>query len=172
MSKPKPLPEIKACPSGCRRVEVWKFGGSDLFQVRSCHGWNGPARSSPRAAILAWNRRSDADAERRRVDEIVTDTAKWLVRVGYPVSAERLMNAHDRGEVTGKPAAPEPLIVSKPGVQGGKPCVRGTRIMVATLQAASEGWDNEEILRQYPSLIPEGLAAALAYKLPGKRGQR
>jgi uncharacterized protein (DUF433 family) len=66
----------------------------------------------------------------------------------------------------------KPWIVSKPGVMGGKPCVRGTRITVETLQAVNHEWTTLEILEQYPGLTSEGLAAALAYKLPAKKGAK
>ena len=63
---------------------------------------------------------------------------------------------------------PEPWIVSRPGVLGGKPCVRGTRVTVEQLQAASKEWNIQQMLTAYPQVYPEALGAALAYKLPAK----
>ena len=58
----------------------------------------------------------------------------------------------------------EPWIVSKPGVLGGKPCIRGTRISVElVLELLASGASREDILRTYPHIPPEGLAAAIQY---------
>jgi uncharacterized protein (DUF433 family) len=58
----------------------------------------------------------------------------------------------------------EPWIVSKPGVLGGKPCIRGTRISVElVLELLASGASREEILRTYPHIPPEGLSAAIQY---------
>ncbi|GAA6742923.1 MULTISPECIES: DUF433 domain-containing protein [Thermus] len=55
-------------------------------------------------------------------------------------------------------------IASDPGVLGGKPVVRGTRLSVAFLLGLlAQGWSREEILANYPQLPPEGLQAALAF---------
>ena len=46
----------------------------------------------------------------------------------------------------------------------GKACIRGTRIMVSVVLAnLAAGVEREELLRQYPSLPPEAIQAALAY---------
>lgn len=79
----------------------------------------------------------------------------------------------DHCAVSETKAKPKPWIVSKPGVMGGKPCVRGTRVTVETLQALAPLYkSNEQILAMYPSVTAEGLAAALAYRLPGKGKRR
>ena len=55
-------------------------------------------------------------------------------------------------------------ITLDPGVMGGKPCIRGLRVTVATiigLLAAGRGRD--EILRAYPYLEPEDIDQALSY---------
>jgi uncharacterized protein (DUF433 family) len=53
---------------------------------------------------------------------------------------------------------------SDPGVCGGEICARGTRVPVTViLDNLAEGSGNDEILRSYPSLKPEHIAAALAY---------
>ena len=46
----------------------------------------------------------------------------------------------------------------------GKPCIRGTRIMVSVvLDYLTAGEPVEELLRQYPQLAAEDVRAALAY---------
>ena len=55
-------------------------------------------------------------------------------------------------------------IVSSPGVLGGKPCVRGTRISVEhILELLASGAEREDILYAYPQVTAEGLMAALQY---------
>jgi len=51
-----------------------------------------------------------------------------------------------------------------PKVCHGKPCITGTRIMVSIiLDYLRAGDPREEILRQYPTLKPEDIDAALGY---------
>jgi uncharacterized protein (DUF433 family) len=51
-----------------------------------------------------------------------------------------------------------------PRVCHGKPCIKGTRIMVSiVLDYLRAGEPHEEILRQYPTLKSEDIDAALAY---------
>ncbi len=46
----------------------------------------------------------------------------------------------------------------------GVPCIRGLRIPVAAVVGmVSEGMSNEEILKAYPDLEPEGIREALKY---------
>ena len=55
-------------------------------------------------------------------------------------------------------------IVSNPGVLGGKPCVRGTRISVEhILELFASGATREDILRAHPQVTADGLLAALQY---------
>jgi uncharacterized protein (DUF433 family) len=55
-------------------------------------------------------------------------------------------------------------IVTKPGVLGGKPCVRGTRISVEfIIELFASGASREEVLAAYPQVTADGLSAALAY---------
>ena len=61
------------------------------------------------------------------------------------------------------------VVVSNPGIHGGKPTISGTRITVETIQAVARDWSMLRILREYPGLTPAGVAAALVYKLPAKR---
>ena len=58
----------------------------------------------------------------------------------------------------------EGLVVSVPGVLGGKPVIRGTRISVAfVLQSLASGMTVEELLKGYPHLTREGVLAAVEY---------
>lgn len=55
-------------------------------------------------------------------------------------------------------------IVVDPQVAGGKPCIRGTRVYVATiLDGLAEGLSPEQIADHYPQLGIEDIRAALAY---------
>jgi uncharacterized protein (DUF433 family) len=55
-------------------------------------------------------------------------------------------------------------ITTNPQVCHGKPCIRGTRIMVAViLDNLAEGLTPEEIVREYPPLTDLDVRAALAY---------
>ena len=55
-------------------------------------------------------------------------------------------------------------IVSSPGVLGGKPCVRGTRITVEhLLELLASGASREDVLAAHPQVTAEGLSAALQY---------
>lgn len=51
-----------------------------------------------------------------------------------------------------------------PEICHGKPCIKGTRVMVSiVLDYLSAGESEEEILKQYPTLKPEDIRAAVAY---------
>ena len=51
-----------------------------------------------------------------------------------------------------------------PGTCGGKPCIRGHRIWVSLiLDFLAAGQSFEEILANYPQLVPEDLRACMAY---------
>ena len=51
-----------------------------------------------------------------------------------------------------------------PAVCHGKPCIKGTRIMVSViLDYLGAGEPRAEILCQYPSLTPEDIDAAVAF---------
>ena len=65
------------------------------------------------------------------------------------------------------------LIVSDPSVLGGKACVRGTRLSVDfLLELAASGAKQQEIVRQYPQLTGEGLAAAFQYAALALKGEQ
>lgn len=56
-----------------------------------------------------------------------------------------------------------PRIESKPGVQGGRPVIAGTRIPAETiLECHRAGWDLLRILAEYPGLTQADVEAALA----------
>ncbi|MDQ3738230.1 MAG: DUF433 domain-containing protein [Actinomycetota bacterium] len=60
-------------------------------------------------------------------------------------------------------ALPE-LVTIDPAVCHGKPCIRGTRVLVTViLDAIAAGMSTEEILAEYPTLTAEGVRAAAAY---------
>ena len=57
-----------------------------------------------------------------------------------------------------------------PGVCGGKPCVRGTRIWVALILDLLAGGMSEAQLRvEYPALTYEDILAAIAYGAEASR---
>ncbi len=58
----------------------------------------------------------------------------------------------------------EQRIASDPQVCHGKPCVRGTRIMVSViLDNLAEGLSPDEIIVEYPPLTLDDVRAAIAY---------
>ena len=59
---------------------------------------------------------------------------------------------------------PADMVTIDPAVCHGKPCVRGTRILVTTILDSLASGDTEaEIMAEYPSLTTEGIRGALAY---------
>jgi uncharacterized protein (DUF433 family) len=55
-------------------------------------------------------------------------------------------------------------IVQEPGVCGGEPVIKGTRVTLRTLLASlSEGDSVEEILAAYPTLTAEDVRAVIAF---------
>jgi len=55
-------------------------------------------------------------------------------------------------------------IHSDPGILGGKPVVRGTRISVELiLEWFAAGWREADLLAEYPRLTPEALRAVFAF---------
>jgi uncharacterized protein (DUF433 family) len=60
-------------------------------------------------------------------------------------------------------------ISSSPGICGGDPCIRDTRIPVwLIIQARRLGASEADLLRAYPSLSAEDLASAWAYYLDNR----
>jgi uncharacterized protein (DUF433 family) len=61
-------------------------------------------------------------------------------------------------------AATDDWIISDPGILGGKPCIKGTRISVEfILELLASGATQPEILRAYPHLTAEQVTAAISY---------
>ena len=59
-------------------------------------------------------------------------------------------------------------ITLDPAVMGGKPCIRGLRVTVATIVGLmATGHPQDEILRAYPYLEAGDFEEALAYTLRG-----
>ncbi|MGD9816339.1 MAG: DUF433 domain-containing protein [Hyphomonadaceae bacterium] len=57
-----------------------------------------------------------------------------------------------------------PRITMIPGVMGGKPCIKGTRITVeAIIDHLSAGETMDELLAGYPDLDQDDVRAALAF---------
>lgn len=65
----------------------------------------------------------------------------------------------------------QPWIVSRRGVQGGKPYIRGTRITVDTIREVADDWPEFRILMEYPSLTSESLAAVMEYIRSQRKGK-
>ena len=58
----------------------------------------------------------------------------------------------------------EDVIVRVPGVLGGKPVIRGTRISVEfIIEVMAAGWSVEDILANYPGITRDDVAACLRY---------
>jgi len=55
-------------------------------------------------------------------------------------------------------------VIINPDVCHGKPCIRGTRIMVSVvLDNLAEGLTSEEIVKEYPPLTLDDIRAAISY---------
>lgn len=55
-------------------------------------------------------------------------------------------------------------IAIKPEVCHGKPCIRGTRIMVSViLDNLADGLSSDEIVEEYPPLTKDDVLAAISY---------
>ena len=55
-------------------------------------------------------------------------------------------------------------VVIEPDVHHGLPCIKGTRVPVATiLGSLADGMSAEEIIAQYPQLTKHDVGAALSY---------
>ena len=63
------------------------------------------------------------------------------------------------------PSALADLLHSDEGILGGKPVIRGTRLAVdLILELLAHEWSEERIIQNYPTILPEHIAACLAYQ--------
>ncbi|MEX2127753.1 MAG: DUF433 domain-containing protein [Xanthobacteraceae bacterium] len=62
------------------------------------------------------------------------------------------------------------IITIEPGKRGGRPCIRGMRIVVSdVLGWLAAGMSHAEILAEYPELTEEDIRACLAYAADRER---
>jgi uncharacterized protein (DUF433 family) len=55
-------------------------------------------------------------------------------------------------------------IIIDPGILVGKPVIKGTRLSVEfIIDLLSQGWSEQEILRNYPGITREDIRACLSY---------
>lgn len=63
-------------------------------------------------------------------------------------------------------------IQADPGVLGGKPVIKGTRLAVEfVLGLLADGWTREQLRANYPQLTDDALRAAFAYAAETLRDQ-
>jgi uncharacterized protein (DUF433 family) len=56
------------------------------------------------------------------------------------------------------------LITCDPGVLGGKPVIKGTRLAVEkVVELMAEGWSEAQIIENYPGVAHDDIAACLFY---------
>src|SRR6266498_4687733 len=110
-------------------------------------------RTSTVTHILVWH---EGYAQLRTVGSL-SCTAIGLVRLD---DLPGRLTADEGGSV----GTIQERIVVDPQICGGKPCIRGTRIMVKNiLGMLAGGYDMEQILHAYPELSREDVVAALDY---------
>ncbi|HEX5042899.1 MAG TPA: DUF433 domain-containing protein [Candidatus Polarisedimenticolaceae bacterium] len=64
-------------------------------------------------------------------------------------------------------------ITFTPGLMGGRACIRGMRITVAlVVNLVANGMSAQEILAEYPDLVPEDIHQALKYASHKRLGPR
>jgi uncharacterized protein (DUF433 family) len=63
-------------------------------------------------------------------------------------------------------------IVSDPGILGGKPCIKGTRITVEMiLEWVASGASRDDIVKSYPQLTSEDVEEALNFAAQSLRNE-
>lgn len=99
MSTRKPIPQVAPCPCGeCCLTAYSDVANGECdpkWRVITACGFEGPPRRTKRAAREAWNRRSDAEAERRGAIAAVD----MLVNLEFKHAAAYLKTAIARGKV-------------------------------------------------------------------------
>jgi uncharacterized protein (DUF433 family) len=62
------------------------------------------------------------------------------------------------------------IITIEPGKRGGKPCIRGMRIIVTDiLEYLASGMKEEDILEEFPELTSKDIRACLAFAADRER---
>lgn len=57
-----------------------------------------------------------------------------------------------------------PRIIVDPQIAAGKPVVQGTRLSVQfILELLANGWSQQQIIENYPGLVPQDIQACLVY---------
>ena len=75
-----------------------------------------------------------------------------------------------KAKIRHRPEAWKGQIEKVPGVLGGKPVIKGTRISVELITDRLEGGETEEeILRSYPHISSEDIEACRRYKATGAK---
>ncbi|MBC3785118.1 DUF433 domain-containing protein [Spirosoma utsteinense] len=64
-------------------------------------------------------------------------------------------------------------IASTPGILGGKPCIKGTRISVELiLETVADGASVADIVREFPQLSTDAVQEAIRYAINTLRSER
>ena len=90
-----------------------------------------------------------------------------LLAIGGPPAGTSPNRGRDHEAYAGSPEDPHmpyPLISTDPARMGGVPCIRDTRIPVATVVAmVADGMGTDEILAAHPDLTDEDIAEGLRF---------
>jgi len=89
-------------------------------------------------------------------------------RCPFRLNEVRLSRRWDPGEETNMTRREGNALLDRisvdPAVVGGRPCIKGTRMRVSDIvDMLAHGATHDEILKDYPYLVAEDIAAALAY---------
>jgi uncharacterized protein (DUF433 family) len=97
-----------------------------------------------------------------------TDCACWDWKACLPEARAAIAVMRKPSEVPGE------AITSDPDIQGGLPCIAGTRVPARAIWDFHRGgYSVAEIIREYPTLTPEQVAWAISYsKFVSRGGQR
>ena len=158
-----------------RHGDGWIFGpskfvgypGNTASDYLRTYRTEGDGRQTEKA-LAAWF--SPVDPGGRLGKELVQALVAFLARVGRsPRRGVRIsvVSLDPDGAVERKlPSDPDLLsrISTDPDICGGRPCIRGTRMRVSDIvDMLAEGASRDEILDDYPYLIADDIAAALAF---------